>query len=233
MIAYSNQLKNYFLFLLILFIRIQWTSHTRMMNDDDDFFGGGSQSVNQDYIVEQRSTDRLLADITAGGFRDGRQKFMEDEKHLQLGFDLAYRLMCKTAFIVGKIKSFSIYSNVAKGNTAFLARLNQKLETIEKYTFELFLNWSASSKSSDNVEPSFECLIQCLAELENKLGAYASVCLNSGDFMADRFLEGLNLSSEMITNQIMYENSGEIKEVVEEEKLTGINKLINDLKFDF
>ncbi len=203
------------------------------MNDDDDDFFGDEQSVNHDYILEQRSTDRLLGEITAGGFRDGHQKFMEDEKHLQLGFDLAYRVMCKTAFFIGRIRSFSIYSNHAKGDSAFLARLNQKLESIEKYSFELYLNWSNDCNSNGNIEPDFEFLVKCVAELEDKLASYANLCLNSSDFMTDSFLEGLSLSSEMTNKRNAYETSDDIKEIIEEEKVTAINKLINNFKLDF
>lgn len=202
--------------------------------DDDDFYG--EPSTDGDYKIEQRSTERLLNEIKISGFRDGHQKLMEDEVHLQLGFDLAYRCLARIAGMVGKIKAYSIYSNYTRGNTAFLAGLNQKLELIEKYNYGLFLKWDThSNQTSEKVEPAAESMMELLPELERKLIAFEQKFFNlsTGDSEAALNLSDLDLTADMISRHEKYVNNDAELEKLEQAKLKGLNEMIDDISFDF
>ena len=202
--------------------------------DDDDFYG--EPSKDDEYKIEQRSTERLLNDIKISGFRDGHQKLMENEVHLQLGFDLAYRCLARIAGMIGKLKAYSIYSNYTRGNTTFLAVLNQKLDLIEKYNYELFLNWDKNpNQTSEKVEPNAESMIELLPELERKLIVFEQKFFNlsTSDLKAVLNLSELDLTADMICRHKKYMNNDVELEMIEQAKVKGLNKMIDDFSFDF
>lgn len=202
------------------------------MDVEDDFFG--DDTSNNDYAVDQKSTERLLSEIRASGFRDSFQEHMEDEQHLQLGFDMAYPLICRIAFISGKIRSFGIYSNLMKGNSALLAHLNAKLEAIEKYSFHLYLDWSIVSSSSEKCVPAAGEFTVVLNELELRLTRFYEACLklDENDLKVE-FFDELSLNSEMLGRLSAYENNDAALEKIEEKKVAGLNSLVNDLNLAF
>lgn len=204
------------------------------MDDDDDFYG---ETDNSDYKIEQRSTERLLNDVKASGFRDGHQKLMEDEKHLQLGFDLSYPLMCRVAYLVGTIKSYNNYSQFTKGNTAFMSKLVMRLDLIEKYNYQLYLNWlDLCNYSKDlTVQPSSDRLIDILRDIEQKLTKFETdfLNLNTNDLETGLDLSQLGLTSDMVDREQLYLNKDVKSDLLEQEKVQSLNKLVDDIKFDF
>lgn len=202
---------------------------------DEDEFYGNTESAPRDYIVEQRATERLLIEHRAGGYRDGHQKLMEDESHLQLGFDLAYRLICKVGFLLGQIKSFGIYSTNTKSNTAFLAKLNMHLDKLEKYSYELYLNWDHSGESSETVEPEYHSLSSLLTELHTRINNFRICFLVAID---SQNLDSLNFTDLEITLEMNKKLQKYVKidvkqEKIEQEKVQGLNDMVNDIRFNF
>ncbi len=120
------------------------------MNKEDDFFCEEVNSNSDEIILEQRSTERLKSQIKATGYRDGIQKFMENETHLQLGFDLAYSFFARIGFFVGQFRSLGTYLDSCKKDSVFLTQLYDKLEKIENNNYELFLIWSDERKLNAN-----------------------------------------------------------------------------------
>ena len=53
------------------------------MDNEDDFFCD-NYSKNHEITLEQRSTERIKSELKVSGYRDGIQKHMENEAHLQL-----------------------------------------------------------------------------------------------------------------------------------------------------
>jgi len=200
--------------------------------DEDDFYG---ESTHSDYKIEQRSTERLLEEIKISGFRDGHQKLMEDEPQMQLGFDLAYRCLCRVAHLVGKIKAYIIYSSFTKGNTAFLAKVNTKLELIEKYNYGLYLEWENVDRTCDKVVPAAESLVEVLLELENKFVNFEQAFFNlsTRDLEAALDLSDLDLTVDMKNRHEKYVNNDEKLDQLEQAKVQGLNKMIDDISFDF
>ena len=200
--------------------------------DEDDFYGD-SEPTSSDYIVEQRATERLLIQHRASGYRDGHQKLMEDEPHLQLGFDIAYRLISKISYLLGQIKSFAIYSKFTKSNTAFLAQLNMHIDKLEKFNYELYLNWD-NSKGDNKVEPEHESLCSLLTELHSRINKFRDNFLTINSQNLDNLnFSDLETTLGMKKKLAKYVNNDLKQEKLEQEKVQGLNKMVNDIQFDF
>ena len=156
--------------------------------DDDDFFGNDDTNNKFELLIEQRTTERLKKEMKTTGFRDGHQKEMENEYCLQFGFDLAYKLFSKLAFLIGQIRSLTVY-----------------LDEIEKKTnYEIFLYWKEDKLNSDN-------LVNYLNSLESKLNLLIKehflnnfnksnilVCLNNLDLIKVEASKDNNDQSETL-----------------------------------
>ena len=149
----------------------------------DDF----ESDTNLDFRVEQRATERLLQEINASGFRDGHQKFMENESLMQSGFDHAYKLFFKLAFLVGKVKALSLHSSVFKSDSLFLAKVSHKLESLEKFEFAGLIAWKPlityNVRDDQNVEAKFDGLEALISNFESQL-ALLTQCI--GEFNISR-----------------------------------------------
>ena len=132
----------------------------------DDF---ESDTHNLDFKIEQRATERHLKELNASGFRDGHQKWMENEALMQSGFDRAYKLFYKLAFLTGKIKALSLQSNPLKNDNVFQVKISEKLQSIEKFNYSSLIKWKLlityNTHDEHNVEPNFD-------ELENLINYY-------------------------------------------------------------
>lgn len=84
--------------------------------------------------LEQRSTEKMLNDLRTSGYRDGRQRHMEDEERMQAGFDTAYKRLVRLGFQTGRVRA-SVVSLVRK-DSALLAAVNHRLEMIETFAYE-------------------------------------------------------------------------------------------------
>lgn len=133
----------------------------RFKMDEDDLrdHGGGLE-------LEQRSTDRLLNDLRTNGYRDARQKFMEDETLMQAGFDAAYTQLVRLGFLVGQVRASS---NSIVRDSATLAAINHRLDAIEKFAFENRVHWSNDSSSPLSCQ-----FIQSVQEFSNMLSELSS-----------------------------------------------------------
>ena len=150
--------------------------------DDDDFFGNDDTNNKFELLIEHRTTERLKKEMKTTGFRDGHQKEMENEHCLQFGFDLAYKLFSKLAFLIGQIRSLTVYLDVSKNDSAFLAQVLSKLDEIEKKTnYEIFLYWNEDKLNSDN-------LVNYLNSLESKLNL----------LIKEHFLNNFNKSNILV-----------------------------------
>lgn len=58
-----------------------------------------TENENDRLEIEKRTTNRELDEIKKGGYRDGRQKYAEDETLMQKGFDAGYKEFVKSAFL--------------------------------------------------------------------------------------------------------------------------------------
>lgn len=107
--------------------------------DEDDMDGGGFSGggVNE-LAVERRTTDRLLNDLRTNGYRDARQKFMEDETLMQAGFDAAYTRLVKLGFSVGRVRA-SV--NTMVRDSAILAAVNHRLDGVESFAYDAQIEW--------------------------------------------------------------------------------------------
>ena len=128
---------------------------------EDDFECGNKK----DFIVDQNANNRMLSEINTAGYRDGLQKFMEDETHLQRGFDFGFKILSRLAFLVGHVKSTVAFAHFSKNDSSLLAKINDKLEKIENYNYELMLDWDLTKSNDANVEK----LEKDIRDLEKKL----------------------------------------------------------------
>ena len=139
----------------------------------DDDFGDDINDTNNnrenDFMLEQRSTDRMREEIKSNGYRDGYQKHFEDEKLMQIGFDIAYKRLSAIAFLCGQIKSMAAYSSVFGKDSAFLARLNDKLDKIEHFKFDNLLEWQQPNSPGQVPMPNEQNLIRFLDDYQQKL----------------------------------------------------------------
>ena len=152
------------------------------MDDFDDFGVGGEAEVNNnnneggstsgDYLVDQRATDRLMSEIGSNGFRDGYQSQFESEPLMQRGFDAAYTRLAQVSFLVGQIRALAAHS---RADSAFLARLSDKLERIEKNSYELLLDWRPGDESATDVDETK--LLTAASEHQTRLAAFKDLLL--------------------------------------------------------
>ncbi len=135
----------------------------------DDFEGDNSL----DFKIEQRATERHLKELNGSGFRDGHQKWMENELITQSGFDHAYKLFYKLGFLTGKIKSVTLQSNAIKNDNALQAKILQKLQAIEKFNFTRLIKWKIlityNTHDENNLEPNFDELVNAINYYETQL----------------------------------------------------------------
>ena len=118
--------------------------------------------------IEQRATERNLSQIRLSGYRDGLHKFSEDETSLQLGFDAAYAALVSLAFVCGQIRAIGAGS--AKANSAFLAKLNHKIDQIEQNSFENLLVWVNTEEfNAEKLKSAISNLEQRLNTLKTNL----------------------------------------------------------------
>ena len=205
------------------------------MFDEDDFMNDNvnnnltktnESSHKDDYIVEQRATERLLNELTTNGYRDARQKFAEEEKLIQLGFDIGYQQLVKLAFLTGQIRSIcSNYPNL-KSDSAFLARLNDKLEKIEKLNYEKLINWKVKNNHDhENVEPCLNDLRIVIIDIENKLNQFKNLLFQI--IKTNHKTKIIDLINEHLES---LEIDKSVKEKIEENDLKeNSNLAINDL----
>ncbi len=140
---------------------------------DDDF--GETDLFGSDYVVEQRATERHLADLSTNGFRDARQKYSEDERLIQIGFDIGYQQLVKLAFLTGQLRSICANSARLKQSSAFLAMLNHKLDKLEKLHYEKLLNWKVNAIVNNEMEPCLADLSPVIVDLESRLNQFKKI----------------------------------------------------------
>ena len=147
--------------------------------DDFDDFGDQQADTNNnsggqgpDYMLDQRSTDRLMQEITSQGYRDAYQSQFEDEKLMQVGFDLAFEQLAPVSFLVGQIRSLAAHSSVLNRDSAFLARLNDKLERIERNNYERWLEWRSDDPLLGLSDQQLESVVR---EHQNHLTAFKAL----------------------------------------------------------
>jgi hypothetical protein len=133
---------------------------------DDDIF----EDDGKDFLIEQKSTERLMNDIYSNGYRDAFQAHSEDEKLHQKGFDDSYPLFVRLGVLLGQIRSMCSYGPIMRCKvanlSAFLARLNNKLDKIEKeMNYESLIAW----KDNDTLEPDYSRVIESIRGFETKL----------------------------------------------------------------
>lgn len=204
-------------------------TQSQQTNDSDMFddFGDdetNNNNSNKEFLIEQRTTERLLNEINTSGFRDGHQKFMEDEKYLQTGFDSAYRNLARLAFLAGRIRSLCIHSLYFKNDSAFLSKLTHKLEKIEKYNYECLIKWNGVEARLDLIEKLvnyFESKLNSLKQL------IVSLSLNEANSSAKDDLKG---SIDSVLDSIEFyetsaQTSDEQSEIVDENLYNFITNL--------
>ena len=189
----------------------------------DDF----ESDTNLDYKLEQQSTERHLRELNASGFRDGHQKWMDNEALMQLGFDHAYKLFFKLAFLIGKVKSLSLQSSSLKNETLFQAKIVHKLQSIEKCNFSTLIRWKMlityNTRDVNNVEPNFE-------EIEKLINYYiAQLEILNKSILAfgtsKSFNELSNLNSILDNFNVMSNQTSE--QTLENEELNSIIENLN------
>ena len=143
--------------------------------DEDDFIDDTTNNHN-DFMLEQRSTDRMRDEIKSNGYRDGYQKHFEDEKLMQIGFDIAYARLSEIAFLCGQIKAMAAYSSTFGKDSSFLARLNDKLDKIEQFKFDSLLEFKANSGQEESEQTSLKNLLddyrQRLLNVRERMGTF-------------------------------------------------------------
>lgn len=143
-------------------------------NEVDDFFGDEDTSTSHEILLEQRATERLKTEMKSSGYRDGIQKQMENEPHLQLGFDLAYRNFARIGFRLGQLRSLGAYLDGCKSDSTFLSQLYDRLDKIENdKSYESLLVWYGERNLSADK------LCAYLNSLEQKLVKLNDYFLNS------------------------------------------------------
>ena len=152
------------------------------MDDFDGDFGEPADSNNnnsdnrgqgpRDYLLDQRSTERAMQEITSQGYRDAYQSQFEDEKLMQVGFDIAFKKLAPVSFLVGQIRSLAAHSRILNRDSAFLARLNDKLERIERNSYERLLEWRSDDPVTGLSDQQLETVVQ---EHQNHLTAFKSL----------------------------------------------------------
>jgi hypothetical protein len=155
--------------------------------EDDDFFGGDEPAcagLSSDFMIEKKSTERLMNDIQSNGYRDAYQEYSENEALIQLGFDSAYKMFTKCGFLIGQIKSLCTYSsklNKIQDLSCFLARLNNKLDKIEKqFNYENLINWNEDNNNNKdhNVTLDYAQVISQVQVFEQKLLEFKEKLVN-------------------------------------------------------
>lgn len=124
--------------------------------DEDDEMGNGLE-----LDLERRATDRLLNDLRTNGFRDARQKYMEDESLMQAGFDTAYSLLVRLGFSIGQVRA-----NLSTcHDSALLASVNHRLDAIETFAFDSRVEWIESNRSIESISRVVNEITLLLGEL--------------------------------------------------------------------
>ena len=139
----------------------------------DDFGSGDDAS---DFRVEQQATDRHLKELNSSGFRDGQHNFMENEAIMQTGFDQAYKLFYRLAFLAGKTRALSLHSVIPlRNDSAFLAKIAHKLECVESYDYAKLIQWKLfityNSNEAQHVEARLDEVDKLVALVETELNA--------------------------------------------------------------
>lgn len=121
--------------------------------DDDD---------NEDtFAVEQRTTERHLNDLRTNGYRDARQKYMEDEALMQAGFDSSYAQLVRLGFRLGQVR---ILGRTSGFDSGFMAALNHRLDAVDAVSFESLVRWSEGS------DPDLTPVSDLVRRLDHALG---------------------------------------------------------------
>lgn len=163
--------------------------------DDSDPFGDDGATTTCDYAAEQRTTERMLDDIRSNGFRDGHQKYMENEAYLQIGFDQAYKIFAKLAILTGQVRSLS--SKLISNNSSLLARLNDKLDKIDSYPYETKITWN------HQLQPNFDSVVQLVSDFVLRLSQLKDILFSS----SSSFTLGQATAMENNLNQLQIEQS--------------------------
>ena len=189
----------------------------------DDF----ESDTNLDYKLEQQSTERHLRELNASGFRDGHQKWMENEALMQSGFDHAYKLFFKLAFLIGKVKSLSLQSSCLKNETLFQAKIVHKLQSIEKCNFSTLIRWKMlityNTRDVNNVEPNLEEIEKLISYYIAQLEILNKSILAFGT--SKSFNDLSNLNSILDNFNVMSNQTSE--QTLENEDLNSIIENLN------
>jgi hypothetical protein len=197
--------------------------------DEEDIF----ENESADFLVEQRTTDRLMNDIYSNGYRDAFQSSSEDDKLLQRGFDDAYKLFVRLGALIGEIKSLCSYAPLitrrVANSSAFLARLNNKLDKIEKeMTYESLIVWPAVSAGA-RLEPGYAKVSQSIGSFEAKLADFKQKLMvfleNSGNCQKSVEESMSGLDRDVV--QIEYEK----EEEASKRNFDILNDMVENLNF--
>ena len=203
-ILFVNNQKNFF----CVFVR---------MEEDDDFYGDSHEA--SAFVIEQRSTERLLDEIHSSGYRDAHQKFMEDEKQLQIGFDAAYVLFCRIGFLTGQIKSYAIYLNCFKHDSAFMAKLTDKLDKLARFNFENYFEWD------EDMRPNLNNLKRLVASLEANFNRFKTKLISLTNQPVD--IEGNNIDLSDLNMDFQIPSDDLDAELPEARQLQGLIENLN------
>ena len=121
--------------------------------DEDD--------VNEEFIIEQRASERHREELRLNGYRDGYQALMNDESLMQHGFDAAFGIACRVGFLLGRIRAVAFHGNVRDAAT-----LCDKMNRIEKQLLaelDKYIVWQ-KRRNEDKFEPSYNYLTSQLEE---------------------------------------------------------------------
>lgn len=179
---------------------------------DDNIFDDGDD---QDFRIEQRSTDRHMQEIYSSGYRDAYQECQEDEKLLQAGFDHSYKLFVKIGFLIGQIRSVCNYVK----DSSSLARVNHRLEIIEKKcAYEKLVKWR------EDGEIDLSDLISKLASIESRLGEFRAILSHDKSKM-NEFLSLLDLEDGLACSSVEDQTESGSNNT------NQLNKMIKSLEF--
>lgn len=177
------------------------------MDDFDDVWSTSDDSDNRKdrveshILVDQKSTERHLNEIRSSGFRDAHQLFMENEQLMQVGFDQAYESIVKIAFLCGQLKAICSNSATLHKDTAFLAKLNDKLDKIQTHPYEMKLGWRVEETSrSVQIDPSeFKDFLKQYEDKLNSLKSQLVSFKNNSSELGEKLnqLEMQNASDDM------------------------------------
>jgi hypothetical protein len=193
------------------------------MNDIDDVWSTSDDENKNEIesliLLDQRATERHLSQIRSSGFRDAHQLFMENEQLMQVGFDQAYESLVKIAFLCGQLKAICSNSARLQKDTAFLAKLNDKLDKIQTYSYETRLAWRVD-EANRSVQIDSSDLKYFLKQNEDKLNSFKHQLIS---------LEGTSSELGEQLNQLEMKNTSDDTNDQEEEAEMAKFQQLNDI----